>query len=104
VVESFGTDTDAEYHYHYAGCGGDCAPGGRGQVAGPTSGWHTYAVNWQPRSITWYYDGHQIGSFVGSAVTSSPQYFILNLATRSGSATVPSVMRVDYVRVYASKP
>jgi beta-glucanase (GH16 family) len=104
IVEAYGTDTHLSYHYHYAGCGGVCGPGGQNSLLGATTGWHTYAVNWQPGSITWYYDGQLVWSFTDPAVTSSWQYLILNLATNSTSATVPSVMRVDYVRVYASKP
>jgi beta-glucanase (GH16 family) len=104
VVEAYGTDSDVEFHYHYAGCGGDCGPGGQTSLLGSTSGWHTYAVNWQPGSITWYYDNVKVWSFTGSAVTSSPQYLILNLAAKSSSTVLPSVMRVDYVRVYATKP
>jgi beta-glucanase (GH16 family) len=104
VVEAYGTDSDVEYHYHYAGCGGDCGPGGQMSLPGSTSGWHTYAVDWQPGSITWYYDDVAVWSFTGSAVTQSPQYLILNLAAKSSLGTVPSVMRVDYVRVYTHKP
>jgi beta-glucanase (GH16 family) len=104
VMQAYNTRSNIEYHYRYGGCGGNCAPGGHVRVMGSTSGWHTYAVNWQSGSMTWYYDGKPVWSFTGSAVTSSPQYLTLNLATYSTSVTVPAVMRVDYVRVYASKP
>jgi beta-glucanase (GH16 family) len=104
VVEAYGTDSNVEFHYHYAGCGGDCGPGGQTSLPGSISGWHTYAVNWQRGSISWYYDGVQVWSFASSNVTSSPQYLILNLAAKSPTVVVPSVMRVDYVRVYATKP
>ena len=104
VVEAHGNDSRVEYHYHYAGCGGNCAPGGATTLPGSTSGWHTYGMDWEPGSITWYYDGLPVWSTSGSAVPSSPQYLILNLATTSVAATAPSIMRVDYVRVYTSKP
>jgi beta-glucanase (GH16 family) len=104
VMEVYNPSRNAAYHYRYAGCGGNCAPGGQTTVASSTSGWHTYAINWQPGAITWYYDGQQVWSFTGSAVVSSPQYLVLNLATNLTTATVPAVMRVDYVRIYKSKP
>lgn len=104
ILQAYDTRSEVDYHYRYAGCGGDCAPGGQVRVGGATSGWHTYGVDWAPGSITWYYDGVRVWSFTGSAVTSSPQYLVLNLAAYSTSVTAPAVMRVDYVRVYASKP
>ena len=104
VVEAYGTDSDVEFHYHYAGCGADCGPGGQTSLPGSTEGWHTYAVNWQRGAITWFYDGVKVWTFTGSSVTSSPQYLILNLAAKSPTVVVPAVMRVDYVRVYANKP
>ena len=104
VLEVFGSDTNPQYHYHYAGCDGSCAPGGETAVPGSSSGWHTYAVDREPGSITWYYDGRQVWSISGAVVTSAPQYLILNLAVTSQFAAAPAVMRVDYVRVYASKP
>jgi beta-glucanase (GH16 family) len=104
VMEVYDPSRNVAYHYRYGGCGDNCAPGGQTTVASSTSGWHTYAINWQPGAITWYYDGQQIWSFTGSAVISSPQYLVLNLGTNMTTATVPVVMRVDYVRVYTSKP
>ena len=35
-----------------------------------TPGWHTFASDWQPGSITYYYDGVNVGS-VTSGMTSS---------------------------------
>lgn len=97
VLEAYGHDT-SEYHYHYAGCGGDCGPGGSSVVNGATAGWHTYSANWQSNTITWYYDGTPVWSY--PTQTNSPMYLILNLGLNSNSAAVPATMRVDYVRVW----
>jgi beta-glucanase (GH16 family) len=99
TLEAYGTD-NSTYHFHYAGCPGSCGPGGSVNVSGATSGWHTYATDWEPGSITWYYDGVKVWQFTGSAVTSQPMYLILNLALNSTSSAVPATMRVDYVRVW----
>lgn len=52
------------------------------------SGWHTYAVNWEPGSITWYIDGHQVFTYSAN-VPSQPMYFLANLAVE-GSGQVPN--------------
>jgi beta-glucanase (GH16 family) len=98
VLEAYGTNRST-YHYHYAGCGGDCGPGGAVDVAGATSGWHTYAADWRPGAITWYYDGKPVWSYT-TGIVSSPHYLILNLGLNSTSSTLPAKMRVDYVRVW----
>ncbi len=84
---------------------------------------HTYAVDWQPNSMTWYYDGEPIYTATnweaGYATASDkisfdapfdqPFYILLNLAVDSGrfggSANKATFegdinMYVDYVRVY----
>jgi beta-glucanase (GH16 family) len=102
VLEAYGTDASSSYHYHYPGGG----PGGNFTVLGSTTGWHTYAADWEPGVITWYYDGQKVWQLTnadltaGSSITSSPQYLILNLGLNSAQAASPSTMRVDYVRVW----
>lgn len=77
---------------HYVGLGG-CA-------AGTFTGWHTYGVDWEPGSVTYYYDGHQVGQ-ITSGVISAPMYLILNDAVPGGGYIhAPSTMKVDYVRVW----
>ena len=85
------------WHFLYAG--GD--PGGcaRGTFA---NGWHTFAADWEPKSVTYYYDGRVVGT-VKSGITSAPMYLIINYATADtvgGPVQVPATMRVDYVRVW----
>jgi beta-glucanase (GH16 family) len=66
-----------------------------------TGGWHTFAVDWEPGSVTYYYDGANIGSFT-SGITAQPEYLVLNLAISStlSPLSVPATMLVDYVRVW----
>ncbi len=84
---------------------------------------HTYAIDWQPGEITWYYDGQPINTLTNweSTISGSsdalsydapfdmPFYMLLNLAVDSGqfggSANKASFygdinMYVDYVRVF----
>ena len=94
MLEGDGTG-NSSYHYHYSGGG----PGGDVNVPGATSGWHTYAADWEPGVITWYYDGQRVWQYT-TGITSSPQYVILQLALSSNQSAVPAMMKVKYVRVW----
>ncbi|MFD7989765.1 family 16 glycosylhydrolase [Kitasatospora indigofera] len=93
IMEGLGGD--ACYHYHSPSGGpGGCAPGNY-------SGWHTYGAEWKPGSVTYYYDGKQVGQ-ITTGISSSPQYLILNNAVspEGGQIVAPADMQVDYVRVW----
>jgi beta-glucanase (GH16 family) len=97
-IDTFeGLSGTACWNFHSA----SSAPGGCSDGTW-TGGWHTFAADWEPGSITYYYDGVQVGQ-VTSAVTSAPMYLILDLAvsgTYGGQTVVPATMMVDYVRVW----
>ncbi len=73
-------------------------------------GWHTYAVEFQPGLITWYYDCQKMGtltaaqaSSLGNNFVSAYQYLVLDLAVFKGyqnNIIPPLNMYVDYVRVW----
>ena len=76
----------------------------RGRCAAGTfyNTWHTFGADWEPRSITYYYDGRVVGT-IKSGITHSPMYLILNNATtylHQIPLHVPADMRVSYVRVW----
>ena len=84
------------YHFHSPSGG----PGGCASLPDP-SGWHTFAAEWRPGVVTYFYDGRQVGR-ITSGITSSPMYLIFNLALStkiSPPVQVPSEMLVDWVRV-----
>ncbi len=77
-------------------------------------GFHTFAVDWAPDSITWYVDGVQYSRHTPADTNGNPWVFdhpffiILNVAvggtwpgSPDGSSTYPQQMVVDYVHVYA---
>ena len=73
--------------------------GGTGCQGGMyAGGWHTFAANWEPGMITYYYDGEDIGS-VTSGVTSAPMFLVLDYDAQPPVQT-PDTMKVDYVRVW----
>src|ERR1700759_4226422 len=94
-------------HFHSAvSPGGVAAAHGTAEVSARsgcvneilTGGWHTFGANWESGSVTYYYDGKDIGS-VTSGVTSAPMFLILNYAAGAPYQS-PSTMKVDYVRVW----
>jgi beta-glucanase (GH16 family) len=79
--------------------GGVGAGGGSGCPDGNyAGGWHTFAADWEPGVITFYYDGRDIGR-VTSGVTSAPMFLVLDNAAQA-PAQVPATMKVAYVRVW----
>lgn len=85
------------YHFHYS----NGAPGGCASTTA-TAGWHVFSANWQPGSISYYYDGVKVGQ-ITEGVTASPMYLILNFGLSSQISppiVTPSNMQVDYVRVW----
>ena len=87
-------------HFHGPAAPNGLGAGGRtgcpdGNYAG---GWHTFAADWEPGIVTYYYDGVDIGS-VTSGITSAPMFLILGYAA-GNPYQAPDTMRVDYVRVW----
>lgn len=72
------------------------------------NGFHTYAMEWGPGYIFFSLDGVVNNRVYGDAVTSKPQYLILNSGIGSGQGNIapsaktifPNSFDVDYCRVY----
>jgi beta-glucanase (GH16 family) len=65
-------------------------------------GWHTFAADWEPAAVTFYYDGVSIGAAT-SAIEANPMFLVmvLQISTAiSPPVVVPATMLVDYVRVW----
>ncbi len=94
VLEGLGGQACAHFH-NPAGGPGTCLSG---DFAG---GWHTFAADWEPGSIAYFYDGTEIWQDT-SGITSAPMDLIINLALYSSFSpdSAPATMRVDYVRVW----
>jgi beta-glucanase (GH16 family) len=95
VLEGLGGQ--ACWHFvNSAGTRGGCA---RGTFS---NGWHTFGADWEPGSITYYYDGRVVGT-IRSGITHAPMYLIINNATAHEfgiPVQVPASMRIAYVRVW----
>jgi beta-glucanase (GH16 family) len=69
-----------------------------------SDGWHTYALDWEPSSITWFVDGRAVYRYMGEEVPSVPMYFIANLAVGNffqahPTASTPPTASLDIRRV-----
>jgi beta-glucanase (GH16 family) len=93
IMEGLGGS--ACWHFHsLSGGPGNCA------TNAITPGWHTFASDWEPGKVTYYYDGVDVGS-IATGITGSPMYIALDNAVSAESNTVNSAaMQVSYVRVW----
>ncbi len=92
IMEGLGGQ--ACYHYHVT------AGGYGGCITGNYTGWHTFASDWEPGTITYYYDGVEVGKLTEN-IASSPHYIlILNTISSDTTVSVPASVMVDYVRVW----
>jgi hypothetical protein len=97
IMEGLGGD--ACFHFHYSSSGspaqaGSCVPGN-------LSGWHTFASDWENGSVTYYYDGIQVGQ-ITSGITSAPMFLLIDNTTGSigGPVTTPADLQVSYLKVW----
>jgi len=89
------TPATACYHFHDPS-------GGPGGCASSGPGWHTFGADWQPGSVTYYYDGVAVGT-ISQGITSAPMYLIIDLTDGpgiGGQTIVPATMQVAYVRAW----
>jgi beta-glucanase (GH16 family) len=109
VFEILGDQTAVDnMNYHYPNGSSDEGADTGSTWNGPdfSTGWHTFAVDWEPGSLTWYVDG--VARFqTTSNVTSKPQYLIANLAVGGSwpgnpdaTTPFPSALQIDYIRVW----
>jgi beta-glucanase (GH16 family) len=105
MTEILGDSTTVTHmHYHYSGTDVGST------WTGPdfSTGWHTFAADWEPGQIIWYVDGVERFRYTNSStVTSSPMYVLLNLAVGGdwpgapdASTVFPAYYDVDFVRIW----
>jgi beta-glucanase (GH16 family) len=89
----------AQYHFHSPSTGAGGGP------RTDYTGWHIFAALWEPGSVTYFYDGVQVGRLT-TGITSAPMYVILNNGVSpenkyGGPMQIPATVLVDYVHVYS---
>ncbi len=121
IMENIGKASEQQRLYgtiHGPGYSGGSGVGSGPYETGVTlhDAYHTYAVEWEPSQIRWYFDGTQYFSADPSDIPAGQQwvfnkpfFLIMNIAVGGGwpgnpdgTTTFPQNMNVDYVRVYQS--
>ena len=80
------------------------------QVADTSAGFHTYSVDWEPDTITWYFDGQAMAVEATPVDMHVPMYMIIELAIGGpgswpgapADSQMSGTYQVDYVRAYAT--
>ncbi|TCD03560.1 glycoside hydrolase family 16 protein [Pedobacter psychroterrae] len=74
------------------------------RVEDMTTQFHTYGFLWTKNEMIWYFDGKELWRKPTPAEANEPMYVLIDLALGSGwpidKTPNPSMMLVDYVRVY----
>jgi hypothetical protein len=106
VFEQLGNNPDKLY-YHLHSVDKTKSAGFSSIVPGASTGFHTYAVDWEPDTITWLVDGKEVAHTANTVNT--PMYMLVNLAVGGvGSWPGPAdgvssaTFKIDYIRAYAS--
>ena len=109
VLEILGHEPNKDYMTnHYRNAEGK-HEGKGGSFIGPdfSTDFHTFALDWEPGSITWYVDGVQRYQTTEN-VPAEPMYMLANLAIGGGwpgnpdaTTPFPGYMDVDYIRAYS---
>ncbi len=108
IMEVLGHDTDTLYNtVHSNETGSKTMIGGATTVADMSAGFHTYGVDWQKDTITFYFDGVEVFETATPDDMHEPMYLLANLAVGGywpgnpdASTTFPSSMEIDYIRAY----
>lgn len=105
IMEVLGQDTKYLYQTVHTS-DGTALKATRTSVADMASGMHTYGVDWQEDRITFYFDGHQMGSVATPESLKVPMYFIANLAVGGwagapdGTTSWPADYKIDSVHIW----
>jgi beta-glucanase (GH16 family) len=109
VMEYLGHEPNKVHMTHHWSENGQHKQSGS-SYSGPdfSQGYHTFGVNWQPDSITWYIDGVERKRFTNaSAIPNEPMYVLLNLAvggnwpgSPDANTPFPSTYSADWVRIW----
>ena len=109
VMEQLGRDPSTIYQTaHTNDTGYDAQLQSATTVATASTGYHTYGVDWEADTTTWYIDGKAVSQVATPSDLHSPMYMLLNLAVGKGGSwagaadgTSSGTMKIDYVRAYA---
>jgi beta-glucanase (GH16 family) len=72
---------------------------------------HTYGVDWEPSTITWYFDGKAVAQAPTPSDMNKPMYMIVDVMAGTSSSWMgapkageTAQMKIDYIRAYPTLP
>jgi fibronectin-binding autotransporter adhesin len=97
--------------YHYSNSSGGAASAGPGLTSHGdlSAGYNNYGVDWEPTSLTFYFNGGVVGSISGSQANiaqAAGMYLLLDMGVGgwpgepASGAAFPATMETDWVRVW----
>jgi beta-glucanase (GH16 family) len=110
ILEALGNAPNTDYMTLHTGTG-NTTEGSTTQVPTATTAFNTYAVDWEPTTITFYVNGQQVFQEATPADMHQPMYLLMNLAVGgtgswpgppNSSTVFPAQMQISSVEVYAS--
>ena len=112
VMEMLGNNPSVYYTSVHSGtASNEISAGQADTVANTSTGFHTYGVDWEPDSITYYFDGSPVYKVATPADMNVPMYMIANLAVggywpgnADSTTPFPAQMQIDFIRAYSSLP
>jgi beta-glucanase (GH16 family) len=112
VMEMLGNDPTTLYMtVHSNSTGTHTQNGAAITVANMSTGFHTYGVDWEPDTITWYFDGQQVYQTATPPDLNTPMYIIADFAVGGywpgmvdSTTPFPGQMQIDYIRAYTAPP
>jgi beta-glucanase (GH16 family) len=109
VMEMLGNQVNTDYTTVHSNSLSGGSSGQGNTVADTTTGYHTYAVDWEPDYVTFYFDGQQVFKTATPSDMHKPMYMLANLAVggnwpghADGSTPFPAGMNIDWIRAYAT--
>jgi beta-glucanase (GH16 family) len=101
VVEGLGGGAFGHWHGPSPSSSSTDDPFGENPISPDAfTGWHVYGASWTPSTITWFYDGVNIGSGTPAVPTSTPFFLLLTYQANATGPVPTDTMQVDYVRVW----
>ncbi len=110
IMEMLGSDPTMIYASTHSGANNDSSTLPV-YVGDTTQAFHTYGLDWEPNTITWYFDGNAIRTVATPSDMHQPMYLLINLAVGgagswpgpvTSASEFPAQMSIDYVRIYGS--
>src|SRR6267378_2061906 len=110
VMEVLGNDTTKLYTtVHTSSTGTHTSSGTGTTVANMSTGYHTYGVDWEANTTTFYFDGQQVYQTATPSDLNKPMYILANLAVGgywpgmvNSTTPFPAQMQIDYIRAYSA--